>query len=163
MKKFAKLITILTLVAIVMATLLLTTACGETPNDGDETPWDGRTYTITVQLPDGSGVEGLSLALCYNTSATTNSCLNAVTTDTNGKVEIVIPEGTEIVGNPVLHFAKKKGSYNIPNGYAMPENVGAVVMNHPADTSNADIQDYYTYEYAIELTGANTTLTLAEA
>ncbi len=158
MKKLAKLFSIVALVAMLVASLCFMTACDD--NDGDETPWDGRTYTINVQLPDGSGVEGVRLAVCYNTSQTASVCMLPVSTNTNGQATIEIPEGTEYIGNPVLHFVEKiTGGYYIPSGYNMPSSVGEVVMNHPAG-ENAE---GYTYEHAIELTEATTTITLVAA
>ncbi len=146
MKNFKKFIVILTLVVMATSILALTTGCDETK----EEPWDGRTYTVTVYLADGTTpVEGMRLALCYNIDELHSTCLNPVRTDANGSATMTIPAESEITGNPVIHIYSDK---DIPAGYAYPTNFSQVVMN-----------DNASYEHALALTAKETKIVLATA
>ncbi len=144
MKKFTKLFSIIALVAVLLASLVFATACGE--NNGED-EWDGYTYTVYVYLADGTTpVENVRVAVCYNTQDS-SLCLTPVRTDANGKVEISL-EGIEYVGDPVLHFYSAN---DLPSGYTYPTNAQTIQMTGAS------------YDHAFELTQEVTTLILAQA
>ncbi len=144
MKKFTKLFSALTLALLLALTMGLSVGC----SNNDNNSWDGRTYNISVYLSDGTTpVEGIRLALCYNTE-TSSTCLLPVKTGPDGKATIVIPEGTTFVGNPVIHFHNDK---DIPEGYAHPENMSKITM-----------VDGSVYEHALALNAKETKLILTK-
>ncbi len=159
MKKFTKLFSILTLILTVALTLCFAVGCNDA--DNKEEPWDGKTFVVYVYLADGTTpVKDIKLSLCYNISGSSSSCLSPLKTDAEGKVEFVIPESVNFVGNPVVHFdGGITHQYNLPSGYKMPANVGEVVMNHSADSDAANS----TYEYALALSTKVTKLNLQVA
>ncbi len=161
MKSLTKVLTLF-LLTVFACTALCFTACNNDKQSQKE--WDGRTYTVYIYLEDGvTPASGIGLAVCYNVSDTSSTCLAPKRTDADGKIEVTLPEGVEIVGKPVVHFLKDglTGTYLLPDGYGMPSNVQEIVMNHEPG-ANASIIEACTYEHAAELSGAVTTFSLTK-
>ncbi len=161
MKSLTKILYLL-LITVFTCSALCFVACDNDKQSQNE--WDGRTYTVYIYLEDGvTPASGIGLAICYNVSDTSSTCLAPKKTDAEGKIEVTLPEGVEIVGKPVVHFLKDgiTGTYLLPDGYGMPSNVEKIVMNHEAGAS-ASVIEACTYEYAAELSSAVTKFSLAK-
>ncbi len=136
MRKFIKIISVLTLLVMMLSALSFAAGCGD-ENDGENSSWDGFTYTVYVYLDDGvTPVKDAKIAYCYDKEGSGYLCASPIRTDENGKISFSM-EGKNSLSKPVIHFTG-----GIPAGYDIPADfkdlvVGGTTAEHSKELTEA--------------------------
>ena len=117
MKSMTKKLTILLVVALLLATMCALVACGpKKAGFGEEEKGEAGKFTVVVLLPDGTPAEGCSGKMCEVLADGNEGVCNQFTTDENGVVTL----SKEDLNYPECTVCDVE-FLNLPDGYKMPE------------------------------------------